>query len=301
MPSTLLLMSKKQPRRDYEIKKIVEMKSIKPDLSKKRLKNISLSYQCIQIILGGLLGDSSLKLQKGYKNARLQIRHSITQKEYLLWKADKLKEIANASTCIQIQKADGFSKNEKIAFMSKALPELSEIHKVVCKNNLLRIERHWLNHFDELALLVWWLDDGSIIANGKKGVFCSDAFDYPSHKILRRYLIVVWDITPTIGNLYRQKNDKSNKAVLVEEKKDLLARQEDRVYTKSVYHRLYLNNQELRKLFHLIMPLLKTASMVKKFALRYNDSEHQQRWISKMKAEMPTFHKEIDDLYNQDS
>ena len=47
-------------------------------------KDISLSYVCIQVILGSVLGDGSLKIQKNYKNARLQIRHSVVQKEYLI-------------------------------------------------------------------------------------------------------------------------------------------------------------------------------------------------------------------------
>ena len=34
--------------------------------------NISLSNRCMQTILGGLLGDGSLKIQKNYRNARYQ-------------------------------------------------------------------------------------------------------------------------------------------------------------------------------------------------------------------------------------
>jgi hypothetical protein len=53
-----------------------------PNLSRKELANIPLSETCKAIILGTLLGDGSLKIYSGYKNARLTIRHSIVQKEY---------------------------------------------------------------------------------------------------------------------------------------------------------------------------------------------------------------------------
>ena len=53
-----------------------------PNLSRKELANIPLSETCKAIILGTLLGDGSLKIYSGYKNARLTIRHSIVQNSY---------------------------------------------------------------------------------------------------------------------------------------------------------------------------------------------------------------------------
>lgn len=53
-----------------------------PNLTRKRLANIPLSETCKSIVLGTILGDGSLKIQKGYKNARLTIKHSIIQQSY---------------------------------------------------------------------------------------------------------------------------------------------------------------------------------------------------------------------------
>ena len=36
------------------------------------------------IILGSLLGDGSLKIHSGYKNARFSFRHSYKQQEYFM-------------------------------------------------------------------------------------------------------------------------------------------------------------------------------------------------------------------------
>jgi predicted NodU family carbamoyl transferase len=249
----------------------------RPDLSRKRLSVISLSDQCKQVILGSLLGDGCLTIQKGYKNARMQIRHSILQEDYLRWKFEVLSEIAPER--LQVQKPDGYSKNQKIGFISNAMSQLTEIHQVVCKTNKLNIKRSWLNHITELGLLIWWLDDGSIIGSGREGVLCTDGFDLPAIKILQNYLHKVWKINTKIGRLSRKRDDQRN-------------------YTKDIYYRLYLNNTELQKLFHLIMPFMKVSTMIKKMALKYKDTQSQQRWISEMKNSMPTMHTAIDTFYD---
>jgi hypothetical protein len=61
------------------IKSILEMK---PNLERKLLSKVALSDRCKKIIYGTLLGDSMLKIYKGYKNARLSIKHSIVQQGY---------------------------------------------------------------------------------------------------------------------------------------------------------------------------------------------------------------------------
>lgn len=265
-----------QPRRDYESKEIVEMaKTLKPNLSGKRLSQISLSDQCKQVILGGLIGDACLTMQKGYKNARLQIRHSIVQEGYMRWKFEMLKEIAPKK--LQTQKPDGYSSNKKLGFMSLVNEDVTKIYQVVSKQNKLDIKRSWLNHLTELGLLIWWLDDGSIIKNGRNGVFCTDGFELDGIKILQDYLKVVWKIETTLGKVKRENKGKDAK--------------------REFYYRMYLNNRELRKLFHLIMPLMKEPTMIKKMCLTYKDPQFQQRWISEMKAAMPTMHTAIDAFY----
>jgi hypothetical protein len=45
------------------------------------------------VIIGSLLGDGYL--ERNGKYFRLQITHSIKQKDYLMWKMDKLKSLTN--------------------------------------------------------------------------------------------------------------------------------------------------------------------------------------------------------------
>ena len=56
----------------------------------KRYQKVPLSDRTKEIILGTLLGDGSLKIQKKYKNARLQFRHTEKDSEYFFWKSNDL-------------------------------------------------------------------------------------------------------------------------------------------------------------------------------------------------------------------
>ena len=138
------------------------------------------------------------------------------------------------------------------------------------ENNKLNIKRSWLNHMTPISLMVWWLDDGSIIGNGRKGVFCTDVFDKESIEILKQYFKVVWDIETSIG-IKRTKNPEKE------------------------YYRLYLSTNELKKLLIIIMPYIPIKSMLYKIKLKYKDKEMQERWISIVKANInPKFKDQLE-------
>ena len=222
-------------------------------------KYVPLSDQAKQVILGAILGDGSLKIQNKYSNAGLQIRHSEVQKEYLLWKAEMLKEIGGDRS-ISVQEPDGYSKNRKWRFVSKRLPALTELHHLTYQHNKLRIRRKWLNQMTPLSLAVWWCDDGSLIGyGGRKGVFCTDGFDEASVRILARYLGVVWNIRTIVAPVGPKRDGKQEK-----------------------YWRIWIRSQEeLKKFLRIILPHV-PQSMLKKTILLYKDSQFQQRWISEV-------------------
>ena len=217
-----------------------------------------LSDQCKALILGSVLGDGSLKLYQPYKNARFSFRHSVHQKEYFFWKADQLKEISGKSDH-WLQKADGYG-GEKLRYQSLATEPLTELYRLTHEGGRLRIRRKWLNQLTPLSLAVWWLDDGSLIVNSRRGVFCTDPFTLEEQKLLQRYLQVVWDVHVHIAKT-------------------------SRVYEgrRIEYYRLWLrSSEELQKLLRIILPHIKVASMLPKVLLLYKNSELQQRWISEV-------------------
>ncbi|HDH31335.1 MAG TPA: hypothetical protein ENH26_01015 [Candidatus Wolfebacteria bacterium] len=222
------------------------------------MTNSFLSKQCKEVILGSLLGDGSLKIHHQYKNARFSFRHSIKQKEYFFWKLKQLKEISGEK-CWWIQSNNELG-GDKLRYQSLALKSLTDLYQLTHKRQRLRIRRKWLNMLTPLSLAVWWLDDGSLITNGRRGVLCTDSFSYEEQKLIARYLYKIWGVKVAIGKIHREWNGK-----LAE------------------YYRLWIrSSKELQKLLRIILPYIKIVSMLPKVLLMYKNINLQQRWISEV-------------------
>lgn len=227
-----------------------------------------LSDRCKEILLGMLLGDGSLKIHKPYKNARFSFRHSIKQKDYFFWKVNELKEICSES-CWWKQEPNGLG-GEMLRCQSLALETLTELYKLTHHHNNKVVRRKWLNLLTPLSLAVWWMDDGSIIGNGRKAVLCTDSFTLEEQKILAQYLLKVWKVKVAINKVTRE-----YKGVIKE------------------YYRLWFrSSEELKKFLRIILPYIPVASMLYKTILLYKDSQLQQRWISEIVDET-SFSKEV--------
>ena len=220
---------------------------------------VSLSDRVRAIILGSILGDGSLKLNEGYRNARFSFRHSVVQEEYFRWKVDQLKDISSESSVFRQADDGGYSKNEKLRYQSRALELLTEIFRLANQRNQFHIRRKWLNMLTPLSLAVWWLDDGSIVGNARKGVLCTDGFEKESVIVLAQYLEKVWKVRTHVGVIGRRRDSR-----------------------RPQYYRLWFSTEELKKFLRVILPHIKVQSMLPKVILLYNDPELQERWISEV-------------------
>jgi hypothetical protein len=218
-----------------------------------------LSKEVRDFILGSLLGDGSIAINKNYRHARFSFRHSIVQKDYFFWKVEMLKEISHEK-CVWIQgqdKSDGFG-TIKYRFQSMATPLLDEIFYLTHGNGPRtpkKVTRRWLNQLTPLSLAVWWCDDGSLVSDTRQGVFCTDGFSLDEVKIIDRYMKKVWHL--------------STKIVPTDSSK-----QKYRVWLRST--------EDLQSLLRIIMPFVKTKDMLKKILLLYKEPLLQQRWISEI-------------------
>lgn len=235
-----------------------------------------LSSRSKAIILGALLGDGSLRIDKNYKNARFSFRHSLSQKEYFFFKANELKEIS-VNRSAHFQEKDGFQqKGEKLIFESLALESLTQLYRLTHDKNHLVVKRKWLNQMTPLSLMIWWLDEGSIIGNGRRGVFCTDRFSLKEQKILKKYLKKVWGVETKIGRIKRVYQGKEKE-----------------------YYRLWIrSSSQLQKFLEIILPEMKIETMLPKVLLLYHEFVLQQRWISKV-SQLTGFSEEIVNKYTE--
>lgn len=189
----------------------------KPNLSRKEIMKLPLSEVERSVILGTLLGDGSLKLHKGYANARLAFRHSVTQAEYFFKKVEYLNGISgNGSVVSQDGDDGGYGTNAKFRYSSKALPALTTIWESIGRNQR-DVKRSWLNLLSEQSLAIWWCDDGSLGAsNGREGVICTDGFSLEEHKILQKWLAQRWNLKVRILRVWRKQKEKEVLSGLVD-------------------------------------------------------------------------------------
>lgn len=222
-----------------------------------------LSCQTKAILLGSILGDGSLKIAKNSKNAQFQEKHSLKQKEYLMWKRNILSKELSASENDLIYSTDTAPNGtsvHKIRYFSGKRQSLTHLHTLVHKNSInghYKIRRKWLNLMDAQALAVWWCDDGSLVANTRQGVFCTDGFSLQDVKILDRYMKKVWNIKTSVHPHGKLKKDGTQG------------------------YRLWIRSREdLKKFLLIIIPFIPVYSMLYKVLLLWKDPELQQRWIS---------------------
>ena len=225
-----------------------------------------LSCQTRSILLGSLLGDGSLKIHKGYKNARFSFRHSIKQQDYFFFKRNTIKHDLSSIKDMWQQLPCPHNTNEwqshKLRYQSKALPSLSYLYYLTHQGNdkgNIRIWRKWLNLMDAQALAIWWCDHGSLVNNTKQGVFCTDGFSFKDVQVLDRYMKKVWNIQTSIFPVGKVKKNGC---------------QRYRLWIRSV--------NQLKKFLTIIIPHIPVYSMLYQVIILYKDSQLQQRWISEI-------------------
>lgn len=243
-------------------------------LENKQMANINIPNIQKSVICGTCIGDSSIKINKNYKNARIQCRHSTKQASWFFWKwVICLKDYSNGLNSITLQKPDGKQINQsvilkhiedphligKLKITTRADENLTKLHNIICKKNKIEITRKWLNHMSNYFLMTLWLDDGSLY-NKRQGVFCLDSIPFEQQKILSVYLKSVWNIDCFVQETkIKMKNGK-------------------------ISYRLFISNQESLLLFlKLIAPIIPVREMLYKIMfVPKNNIYLLERWASEI-------------------
>ena len=141
------------------------------------------------LILGTLLGDGTI--EKEWRNPRLRIAHSLTQKEYLFWKYDILRSIAAREPYIVKYKKHHQTGRiySSWYFSTRAIPELDFYYQLFYQDGRKVISENLINHFNQpLSLAVWLMDDGYKRNDCNALRFSTDAFSYEEQLILQKCL-----------------------------------------------------------------------------------------------------------------
>lgn len=201
------------------------------------------------LLVGMLLGDAYIS-----KDGCLEIGHSIKQKEYLLFKKDRLKYFFNFS---YTERYCGKDKKYLECFIkSNITPYLKLMRKIWYKPNKTLSEK-MIYKISEEGLAYWYLDDGSLIfqrdSNGniesRKGYLNTQGFSFEENVMLQKMLKEKYNINT-------------------------------KIHKDKKYYRLYLNSTELKKLLSIISKYI-PLSMKYKECFRYQNRKNQNNLCQK--------------------
>lgn len=233
------------------------------NLSRKQMAQLPFSSIELSVLCATCVGDSSLKKNRNYRNARIQCRHSTNQAAWFFWKWSVcLKSYSNEFDSMTLQKPDGYQSVNvlgKLKITTPARKDLTALYELLCHKNRLIIKRKWLNHMNNYFLMTLWLDDGSLY-NKRQGVFCLDSTPYEQQVILSIYLKRVWKIETVV---------KPTKLIMANGK---------------MSYRLFICNQEsLLAFLRLIAPIIPVKQMLYKVMfVPKNNLPLLQRWTSEV-------------------
>jgi hypothetical protein len=114
-----------------------------------------------EAIIGMILGDSYLQ-PTGKRNARLRIEHSLSQKDYIFWKYELLKNIAQSKPKLIRRYNPIWRKSYSYyRFQTFSSPLLGKFRRWFYQDNKKVIPHNICNLLKSpLSLAVWYMDDG---------------------------------------------------------------------------------------------------------------------------------------------
>lgn len=155
-----------------------------------------------QIIIGGLLGDSSMSISKTKKGASVTWRHSMKQKDYCLWKYEQLKEFCCKPYHIVEHDPRNGNNYDGITIKTKQnaafVPFFDQFYFLKENGEKKKyINAEILNSLNELGLAIWFQDDGY---KEKTGGYClsTNCFSDEDLKLIQNYFLFKYDIKTTV-------------------------------------------------------------------------------------------------------
>lgn len=254
------------------------------NLTEKQMAQLPFDPIVLSAICGSLFGDSSIAINKGYANARIQYRHSTRQSDWFMWKTFCIyKEFIN-DTSICWQKSDGFQKQAPVKegeilgkwkVATKADEKLTKLYNIICPKKTKELQRFWLNHMNNYFLMTLWLDDGSLVGQ-RQGILSCNNTPIDQAKILANYISKVWEV--------------ECKVVEVPSKATATLLQPVQIVINDL--------DNLEKFLRIIAPIVPVKSMLYKVCLYPIESSRLQRWTSELKTLVrQDWHADIDQIY----
>ena len=154
--------------------------------------------QQYQVLIGTVIGDGCLFTGKNNRNYRMNLAHSLKQREYFLYKYNVLKDLINTKPTQRTWR-DKRTNNtySEIRFQSKTNPLYTELYNTWYANGKKIIPKDEIFKLNEIGLAIKYFDDGFYNSNGAYSISMCD-FDNESIKNFRILLMDKFNIDTNV-------------------------------------------------------------------------------------------------------
>lgn len=153
---------------------------------KRRPKNIVLTQEELDVLIGGLLGDTWLGYTKLGVNACGSFTHKLEHKNYVQYKYEKLKRLCSKPSIHNKNDRRSNRIYQQSFCKIGTNPILNDIVDKFYKDGRKTIYEDLLYRLSPLAIAIWYMDDGSKSRYGYK--ISTNCFNTRELDILRKWL-----------------------------------------------------------------------------------------------------------------
>lgn len=129
-------------------------------------------------LIGTILGDTYIGIDKKGKNARMNFAHSDAQEEYYVHKYNLFKDFGGTSKYYEKEDRRTHKVYKKFTYTSKTHPILTDLHNMFYPNGKTKIIPENIEDiFNNVSLAYLFMDDGSHHKNGYYLSLCNFELD----------------------------------------------------------------------------------------------------------------------------
>ncbi len=201
-----------------------------------------LNNNTISILIGSLLGDGSLRLKKGCKNAILREMHKFSHKDYVVWKSKFFSIIGLHYTKIK-------GKHPQYNYQTKASKTLTKYYHLFYPNGKKIVTKEILDMVTPLALAVWCMDDGCFEYYHKTYMLCTNCFSYKGLVLMQKMFKEKYGLFPSIKKVWHKDNEYILKFYQRETKKliDIIQPVVLNQIPKCMHYKIGLDKKKMKK------------------------------------------------------
>ena len=153
------------------------------------------------ILIGMVLGDSYIGVNKAKTLAYLETLHKGSHKPYLIWKQRLINY--KFETTFRYKNNNGY---DAFRFRTKLEKKLIYLRKDFYVNGKKRVKSNLLNRLTDLGLAIWYMDDGCLSLGRKNGrinrrnVFLNtQGFGLEGNVLIQKWLLSKYGISSNIN------------------------------------------------------------------------------------------------------